>query len=62
MAEEKFPFLKQATALFHSKPRPENLADKLEELAQKAGGTTPEARIIGGRVSAAWMDEMNGHD
>ncbi|WP_194206799.1 hypothetical protein [Superficieibacter sp. 1612_C1] len=61
MAEEKFPYLKQAHALFHTKPRPANLADKLEELAQKAGGTTVEARMIGSLVSAAWMDEMNGH-
>lgn len=61
MAEEKFPYLKQATTLFHSRPRPSNLADQLEEIAQKAGGTTPEARMIGGLVSAAMMDEANGH-
>ena len=61
MAEEKFPYLKQATLLFHSKPRPENLVDKLEEIAQQAGGTTPEARMIGGLISSAIMDEANGH-
>ena len=57
MNEEKFPYLKQATLLFHSKPRPEHLVDKLDEISQQAGGTTPEARMIGSLISAAIMDE-----
>ncbi|WP_282806567.1 hypothetical protein [Hafnia alvei] len=59
MAEEKFPYLKQATALYHANPRPDNLLDALEALSDKAGGNTPEAHMIGGLISAAVMDDAN---
>ncbi|KAA0546791.1 hypothetical protein F0327_26250 [Citrobacter braakii] len=61
MAEEKFPCLKRANELYHSTPRPVDLLDQLEALAEKTGSTTPEARMIGGLISAAMMDEANGH-
>lgn len=61
MAEEELKYLKMAHNLYHSKPRPDDLVDQLDELARMAGGTTVEERMIGSLVSAATMDEANGH-
>ncbi|WP_431021995.1 Terminase small subunit [Erwinia rhapontici] len=57
MAAEKFPFLRQATQLYHADPQPLDILEQLESLSDKAGEDTPEARMIGGFISSIKADQ-----
>ncbi|WP_075182074.1 hypothetical protein [Pantoea sp. 1.19] len=56
MAEQKLPYLKRAAELRNIPPRPADLLAQLDELAQRTGATTPQARMIGITMSSVIMD------